>query len=179
MTDAQPVAVRRVALATGSFVPGDFTVCYQRAGRSAADVFRLNANTRQLFVQQAVLDYESVSEYSLVVRATDGGGLWHEATSTVAVLDVNERPTLYGAWYEVEENSPEGTRVGAPLVATDPDFGQTLTYSITGGDGASVFSIEDGTGQLRVAQAVLDFETKSSYSVVVRATDNGQPAPLW
>ncbi|MFN3440755.1 MAG: cadherin repeat domain-containing protein, partial [Acidovorax sp.] len=115
------------------------------------------------------------------VEAQDDGMGQMTATGivTVRLLDVNEAPVLLPTSRSVEENSAAGTAVGARIVATDPDFGQTLTYSITGGDGASVFSIEDGTGQLRVAQAVLDFETKSSYSVVVRATDNGQPTPLW
>ncbi|MFN3973638.1 MAG: cadherin repeat domain-containing protein, partial [Gemmobacter sp.] len=110
-----------------------------------------------------------------VVRATDGGGLWHEATSTVAVLDVNERPTLYGAWYEVEENSPEGTRVGAPLVATDPDFGQVLLFDITGGDAGDVFRVGACSGQIEVAEAVLDYETRIHYRLVVTVEDNGVP----
>ena len=57
----------------------------------------------------------------------------------------------------VAENAAVGAAVGVPLGATDPD-GDTLTYSHSGADAAS-FTIDTGTGQLRVGVA-LDFETK-------------------
>ena len=58
----------------------------------------------------------------------------------------------------------------APVEATDPN-GDTLTYTL-GGTNAASFGIVGSTGQLRTS-AALDFETKSTYSVEVTATDLG------
>ena len=71
----------------------------------------------------------------------------------------------------VAENTPAGRNIGAPVAATDSDtgIGDKLTYTLSGTN-ASSFEIVPTTGQLQT-RATLDFETKSSYSVVVTATD--------
>ena len=70
---------------------------------------------------------------------------------------------------EVPENTPPGVNIGDPISATDDDddrednddieFGDTLTYSLSGTDAAS-FDIDASTGQL-VTKAPLDFENPS------------------
>jgi hypothetical protein len=95
------------------------------------------------------------------------------------VTDVNEAPfaPVLSADH-VGENQPAGTTVGI-LAASDPDAGQTVSFSVvTTGCGATypdgtAFTVVDGT--LRTAET-LDHESKSTYSVCVRATDDGQPA---
>ena len=69
----------------------------------------------------------------------------------------------------VAENTEEGQDIGAPLEAVDPDRGDTLTYTLEGEDAAS-FDIDPATGQLRT-KAPLDYEAKSSYSVIVSVSD--------
>ena len=68
----------------------------------------------------------------------------------------------------VAENTDGGQSIGAPITATDAD-GDTLTYSL-GGTNADDFAIDTATGQLQT-QVALDYETKSSYTVTVTATD--------
>ena len=71
----------------------------------------------------------------------------------------------------VDENSAAGTNVGAAITATDPDSGDTVTYSLTGTDAAS-FSIGSSTGQITtVPNVTYDFETKSSYTLEVDVSD--------
>ena len=65
------------------------------------------------------------------------------------------------------ENTPAGTNIGAPVVASDPDV---LTYSLDDGTGAASFDINRATGQL-ITKVALDFETKETYTVTVTATD--------
>ena len=76
---------------------------------------------------------------------------------------------------EVAENTEAGEPVGAPVTAEDDDS-DTLTYTLWDdngttqtGDSAS-FDIDWGTGQI-MTKAALDFETKPTYVVTVRATD--------
>ena len=68
----------------------------------------------------------------------------------------------------VAENTPSGTEIGAPVTTTDPD-GDALNYSLVGGY-ASTFGIVAATGQLKT-RAALNYETKNSYTLSVRARD--------
>jgi immune inhibitor A len=72
----------------------------------------------------------------------------------------------------VEENQPSGTVVGT-LSTTDPNSGDTFTYSFAGGSGGAdngSFAI-DGN-KLKTA-AAFDYEAKNSYSIRVRGRDQG------
>ena len=59
--------------------------------------------------------------------------------------------------------------------AGDPDGGQTLAYSITGGTGVGVFDIDAATGIVTVIDATqIDFETMpTTYTLDVQVQDNG------
>lgn len=78
------------------------------------------------------------------------------------------------ATIEVAENTTAVTTVAA----SDADAGDTITYSISGGDDASLFQINTTTGALSFKTAP-DFEhptdsgANNVYDVVVRATDTG------
>ena len=69
----------------------------------------------------------------------------------------------------VLENTGAGRNIGDPITATDVDRGNTLTYTLGGIDAAS-FNVDSTTGQLRT-KATLDYETKTSYSVVLTVSD--------
>ena len=73
----------------------------------------------------------------------------------------------------VAENTGEGEGVGAPVAATDAEDGGALTYALGGAD-AALFTIDEGTGQIRVGAATaLDYEAdKNVYEVTVTATDS-------
>ena len=71
---------------------------------------------------------------------------------------------------ETPENTIGGTIIGDPVAANDLD-GDTLTYSLTGTDAAS-FTIDENSGQLRLAQNVmLDYEGKRIHGFTVQVTD--------
>ena len=71
---------------------------------------------------------------------------------------------------EVEENTEAGDDVGDSVGATDGDTAQdTLVYSLSGTDAAS-FDIDSTNGQIKT-KAALDYETKKSYRVTVKALD--------
>jgi hypothetical protein len=124
----------------------------------------------------AAIDFESTSVYTLTVRVTDKGGLTASATVTVNVINVNEAPVFVSSSISaksVAENSPAWATVGSVVTSTDVDAGQTRTYAIPAGQ--DVFVIGSVNGSISLARPVLDFETKSSYSLTVVVTDNGLP----
>ena len=142
-------------------------------GGTDASAFRINENTGQLQTNVA-LDYETKSSYSVSVSASDGNGGSDSTAVTINVTNVNEKPSfnIFGrVTLSVAENTASGTNIGTPFQATDPDSGDTLTYSLQRDD-KDAFRIDATTGQLRT-HATLDYETKSSYSnLAVRATDS-------
>ena len=103
--------------------------------------------------------------------ATDGGGSSSSGGGSSYIPPANQAPTFNDGtsterW--VAEKSTEGTDIGHPVRATDPDK-DTLTFSL-GGTDASSFSIDTDTGQLKT-KAELDFEIRDTYSVTVSVTD--------
>ena len=102
------------------------------------------------------------------------------ATASVAPADITwNGPPIWSVERSVLENSSEGTTVGAPVAAQDPDM-DTLVYSLSG-EGADNFAV-DANGQITVAaDANLDYETKWSYQLTLhvsdgRAADNAEEA---
>ena len=96
---------------------------------------------------------------------------------TIEVEDVNEKPQFADdapSAVTVDENTPADTNIGSPYTATDPDAGETLTYSLGGTDAAS-FDIDDTTGQIKTT-AALDHETKETYNVTVTVSDGRNDA---
>ncbi|MFN7806294.1 MAG: ELWxxDGT repeat protein, partial [Planctomycetaceae bacterium] len=68
------------------------------------------------------------------------------------------------------ENQPSGTSVGT-LSTTDPDTGDSFTYTLVSGNGSTdnaSFTIDGGTLK---STASFDYETQSSYAIRVRTTD--------
>ncbi len=123
----------------------------------------------------APFDFETQSLFSLRLRVTDPTGLAYEEVVTVTVTDVNDAPTdLALSATSVAENQPVDTVVGT-LSGTDPDAGQsaTLIFSLVSGAGDTDnarFTVS-GT-ELRTAES-FNFESRSSFSLRLRATDTG------
>jgi hypothetical protein len=116
-------------------------------------------------------DFETKSSYNIRVRTTDADGESYEETLTISVNDLNEAPTALNlSASSVDENVAASTVIGT-FNTTDPDTGDSFTYSLVfrkvDSDNAA-FTI-DGD-QLKI-NASPDFETKSSYNIRVRTTD--------
>ncbi|MET4580193.1 Ig-like domain-containing protein [Ottowia thiooxydans] len=109
-----------------------------------------------------------------VYAATDASQL-HLRFDIQDLEAVNQAPTLAAGTFSVAENSANGTEVGTAL-ASDPDAGQTLTYSITSGNSGGAFSIDPLTGVIRLVNAsALNFQTTTSVSLTISVADNGVP----
>ncbi|MGZ5433727.1 MAG: tandem-95 repeat protein, partial [Thermoanaerobaculia bacterium] len=97
-------------------------------------------------------------------------GIGGNATVTITVTPVNDAPVIEPDTFTIPENSPNNTVVGTPD-AFDID-GDTLSFSIVGGNTGGAFSINSSTGQIRVANSsALNFETTPTFSLTVRVED--------
>ena len=79
------------------------------------------------------LNYEKVKHsHDITIYVTDPSGAKDSLVRIINVVDVNEAPTIENFDKKIEENLPNGTKVGE-LVAADPDTAKAfshLTYTI-------------------------------------------------
>jgi hypothetical protein len=156
--------------------PESQLVTFAVSGGPDAAVFAVNNATGVLSLAAGALDFESASEYILEVSATDSGDLVLAATAvvTIRIVDVNEAPvvapstTLYA-----DENQLE---VAPALVAYDedsPSYTRLLWSVVWWGPSAATFLfLSESAGNFSLRRAP-DFETRASFEVIVRVTDQG------
>ena len=147
-----------------------------------ADSFDIDSASGQIQTKSGVTyDHEIKSSYSVTVKADDNNGGTATIDVTITVADVNEPPEFDSATAtrEIPENMEAGENIGSPVTAADPDTGDTPAYTLGGADLDS-FDIDSASGQIQTKPGVTyDHETKSSYSVTVKADDkNGGIATI-
>jgi hypothetical protein len=137
---------------------------------SAGGRFAINATTGQLtLADSSQISYAAAATHQVVVRVTDQGGLSFDKTFTIQVRPPNFAPTdVQLSSTSVAENTAAGTVV-ATLSASDPNAGDTFSYTITAG-AADKFAISGNQLVVR-AGAVFDFEATPSLSLTIRVTD--------
>lgn len=142
------------------------------SGRGSTDnaLFSISGDT---LTTNAVFDFEAKQTYSIRVRVVDRIGVGNTKVFTISVLNANEAPTAIAlSSTTVPQQQPAGTLVGR-LSATDPEPGDTFTYTLVDGSGSrdnAAFAIMGV--KLRTA-AVFDFATQSVLKIRVRVTDQG------
>ncbi|KAF4011869.1 hypothetical protein G4228_003419 [Cervus hanglu yarkandensis] len=145
---------------------------YSISSGNEDSIFAINSSTGVLTLAKA-LDYELCQKHEMIVSATDGG--WVSRTGycsvTVNVIDVNDNSPVFlpdEYFPTVLENAPSGTTV-IHLNATDADSGTNavIAYTIQSSD-SDLFVIDPNTGVV-TTQGFLDFETKQSYHLTVKA----------
>ncbi len=142
------------------------------AGAGDTDNASFNINGSSLRITSSP-DYETKNSYSVRVRTTDQGTLTYEKSLTITINNLNEAPTdISLSASSVNENIAGNTAVGT-LASTDPDAGNTFTYTLVAGAGdTDNASFNINGSSLRITSSP-NYETKNSYSVRVRTTDQG------
>ncbi|MFN3348224.1 cadherin domain-containing protein [Pseudorhodoplanes sp.] len=135
---------------------------------NAGGRFAISGN-QIVVANSGLLDFETATSHSVTVQVTDAGGLTYEETFVISVTDANDvAPNFTSpASFTIAENT---TAVGT-VAADDLDtVGGPITYAITGGADAALFTINPTTGALSFITAP-DFEVASQYHVEVTASD--------
>ncbi|NXI18290.1 PCDGH protein, partial [Irena cyanogastra] len=177
-------------------------VSYWLAGGSAgaagaAPLVSVEARSGALYAQRS-LDYEQCREFTVAVRAQDGGAPARSSTATVRVfvLDRNdnaprvlwpvaapgagavapgEAPAV--APFEVVPRSAEAGYLVAKVVAVDADAGRNawLSYELVAASEPALFRVGLHSGEVRTARAVSERDA-AKQRVVAVVKDHGQPA---
>jgi hypothetical protein len=118
-------------------------------------------------------DFETKASYSVRIKTTDAAGLSFEKEFVINVLDLVENlaPTNISlSATSINENNAINAVVGT-LTTTDTDSGDTHTYTLVSGLGATDNTSFTISGNQLRASVAFDFETKSSYSVRIKTID--------
>ncbi|XP_054143731.1 protocadherin gamma-B5-like [Melozone crissalis] len=174
-------------------------VSYWLAGGSAgaagaAPLVSVEARSGALYAQRS-LDYEQCREFTVAVRAQDGGSPARSSTATVRVfvLDRNDNaprvlwPAAAAAGeaaggaaaapFEVVPRSAEAGYLVAKVVAVDADAGRNawLSYELVQASEPALFRVGLHSGEVRTARAVGERDAAKQRLVAV-VKDHGQPA---
>ncbi|MEY9131932.1 uncharacterized protein YbdZ (MbtH family) [Bradyrhizobium diazoefficiens] len=175
-----------VTTVTASDPDAGQTLSYSISGGADASKFTIGSNTGILsFI--AAPDFELPTDaggnnvYDVTVQVSDGHGGFDTQAIAIAVTDVFENTapiiTSNGGGNTAAISLAENTTAVTTVMATDPDVGQTLSYSISGGADASKFTIVSSTGALSFVAAP-DFELPTDaggnnvYDVIVQTSDS-------
>ena len=152
------------------------SVSYSLKATADASAFAIDATTGYVSLKGNP-DYKTRPAYSFTVIATDAVGNTSEKLLGLNISNVDEVPPGFTSGSTV--SSPENTGAGQVVytaAALDSDFNppntaNSLGYSLKPGVGdAAAFSMDSITGAVTLT-ANPDFETKSSYTFTVVATD--------
>ncbi|KAF3692560.1 Protocadherin Fat 3 FAT tumor suppressor -like protein 3 Precursor [Channa argus] len=117
------------------------------------------------------LDLSSIGHYVLTVRVTDNGSPPLSTTTIVRIavtLSDNAGPKFPQPEYQAEIT--ENVVVGTSVTTVSAVSQSTLTYDIKQGNINRVFQINQYSGVI-TTEKLLDFETTSSYTLIVQATN--------
>ncbi len=129
-------------------------------------------NGNELWTRRG-LDHETTPTFPVRINVTDTGGVALTNDFVLTVTDVNEAPTAVRLGdLIVPERQPVGTEV-TTLGADDPDAGAAHSFSLVAGAGDTDNSAFRISGTSLESAVVFDFDTRSTYSVRIRATDKG------
>ena len=143
--------------------PESGSLTYSLSG-TGSNLFSIDANGN--ITLTGGLDYESATSYDLVITVSDGVNQTSE-TITITINDIIELSiALANSSVSISENVTSGTSITTTTTTTDGSGAVTYSLSGTGSDQFSVSS--DGT---ITTNGSFDFETTSSYSITLTATD--------
>lgn len=178
------------SLNKGKWIDFIITIKYAKYGTGFVTIDRRNEG-QSTYTRVITLENISTLQYSPVVNGGIPGnqyvktGLYRNNQKFTSILyldgftmstiapSTNQVPLIQNQTLQLKEGSSTGSSVGT-IVASDPDAGQALKYSILSGNTNNAFTINSSTGILTVANsAALDYKTASSFSLVVKVQDNG------
>lgn len=114
----------------------------------------------------------NTADRTIIWVANDGDLGSTSVTKTVSVTATNDAPdSVLLSSALIAENQASGTTVGT-VSANDPDPSDTVSFSLVSGVGSTDNDSFEIVGTSLRSTAAYNFESKSSYSIRIRATDS-------
>ncbi|XP_037657974.1 protocadherin beta-12-like [Choloepus didactylus] len=159
-----------------SGINAEISYTFSHASEDICKTFEINKKSGEVSLA-GFLDFELIESYSIIIQATDGGGLFGKSTVRIQVTDVNDNVpevTVSSITSPIPENSPETV---------------VMVFSIrdrdSGDNGRMICSIpEDLPFKLKPSfknyytletERTLDRESRAEYNFTITVTDFGTP----
>ncbi|XP_004381164.1 protocadherin beta-11 [Trichechus manatus latirostris] len=155
---------------------GEISYTLSHASEDICKTFEINQKSGEVSLT-ALLDFETIESYSIIIQATDGGGLFGKSAVRIQVMDVNDNlpeVTVSSIISPIPENSPETVVVVFSILDRD-----------SGDNGRMICSIpEDLPFMLKPSvenyytletERTLDRESRAEYNITITVTDLGTP----
>ncbi|KAM8910670.1 protocadherin gamma-A11-like isoform 39-T39 [Spinachia spinachia] len=157
-------------------VNGDVTYDFGHVTDEVKRIFGIDRKNGNIKVNRPI-DFETVTEYDLRIKAKDGLGLSSYSKVIIEILDVNDNiPVIYvnSLANPVPENVLPGTEVGIVNVQdADSTNNQKVRCHTQNVRFKLVPSIKNYYSLVTTGQ--LDRELESDYNITITATDEGSP----
>ena len=154
----------------------DQSVTFSINSGNSDNRFEIGASTGVLTVRNP-LDFEMVDFYRLRLVATDPAtGFTSSSVAEISITDVNDNAPVFIQFtpnISIPANSPVGSLVTF-VAAADADHGTNAAIEFSVSSDGDTFAIDSTLGTITLAQS-LNFDAQNFYSVIVTATDLGEP----
>ena len=118
------------------------------------------------------VEYATESSIAITITSTDSAGVEFSQDFSISVNATQQSSNEFAPTFTSASsfNLVENTNSVGTITATDADANSILTYSISGGDDASSFSIDATTGQLTLqspTSSITSTETPEDQTIIV------------
>ncbi len=173
--------VAAVFASDGDATPPNNLIWYSLDG-NRSDAFAVDPALGVVTVAGEV-DWEEGAEFNITIIASDSSPLnpLHASVDLmVMVLDVNDNPPLFepdSLNLTIEENSDVGEEVGVVLAMDADSLGNNsnVAYSVLMDFTRRKFTLDNESGMVTFVRGTLNRERRSSYDLMIRASDDGSP----
>nr|XP_019594567.1 PREDICTED: protocadherin beta-12-like [Rhinolophus sinicus] len=154
---------------------GEISYTFSHASEDIRKTFEINQESGEVSLT-ASLDFETIESYSIIIQATDGGGLFGKSTIRIQVMDVNDNTpevTISSITNPIPENSPETVVMVFSIRDRDSGDNGRMICSIPE-DLPFVLKSSVENYYTLETEGKLDRESRAEYNITITVTDLGR-----
>ncbi|XP_070270882.1 protocadherin beta-12 [Myotis yumanensis] len=155
---------------------GEISYTFSHASEDVHKTFEINQKSGEVSLM-ASLDFETVESYSIIIQATDGGGLFGKSTVRIQVMDINDNApevTVSSITSPIPENSSETVVLVFSILDRDSGDNGRMLCSIPE-DLPFILKSSVKNYYTLETEGALDRESRDQYNVTITVTDMGTP----
>uniref|UniRef100_G3R9H0 Protocadherin beta 12 n=1 Tax=Gorilla gorilla gorilla TaxID=9595 RepID=G3R9H0_GORGO len=154
----------------------EISYTFSHASEDIRKTFEINQKSGDITLT-APLDFEAIESYSIIIQATDGGGLFGKSTVRIQVMDVNDNApeiTVSSITSPIPENTPETVVMVFRIRDRDSGDNGKMVCSIPE-DIPFVLKSSVNNYYTLETERPLDRESRAEYNITITVTDLGTP----
>ncbi|XP_076768880.1 protocadherin beta-11-like [Arvicanthis niloticus] len=159
-----------------SGINGELSYAFSQASENIQKTFAINKNSGEIRLI-GYLDFETTESYSIIIKATDRGGLFGKSTVRIQVMDVNDNfPEIIVSSFisPIPENTAESLVMVFSIRDKDSGENSKMVCSIPEDLPFVLKSSIENYYHLET-EGALDRESRAEYNITITVSDLGTP----